>query len=140
MSSLLCLVSIADMRGRVHLLQLLGDLILAFGHLLGAEFFEAYNLFEQRIALNSLLRTAGSLTRQSPHPFVRVACIVGFQFAFEFLQPANEMLFRRQELEQCGNVAARDQVGLANADRTKLHQHFMLLDNQGGKLFGGLHV
>jgi hypothetical protein len=46
-SSLLCLVSIADVSGRMHLVQLLRDFVLAIVHLLGAEFFKTNDLFKQ---------------------------------------------------------------------------------------------
>ncbi len=48
------------------------------------------------------------------------------------------MLFRGQKFEQRRNLAAANQVGLANADVAKLHQHFVLLGDQSGKLFGGV--
>ena len=49
------------------------------------------------------------------------------------------MLLCGQEFEQCRNFAARNQTGLPNANGAKLHEHFVLLGDQGGKLFGGLH-
>ncbi len=127
------------MRSRVYLLQLLGDLVLPLVHLFSTKFFKSYDLFEQRVALSRLFRTSGSLVRRAPHAFVRIAGVVMLEFALQLLQPCDEVLFCRKQFEQGRNLAASNQVGLANADSAKLHEHFVLLGNQRGKLFSGLH-
>src|SRR4029078_1990661 len=63
LSPLLRLVSVADVRGRVHLIQLLGDFVLTFVHLVGAELLELHNLFEQHVAIVCLFCTARPIVR-----------------------------------------------------------------------------
>ena len=124
----------------MHLLQLLGDFVLASVHLLGAS-FSRLTISSSRV-LHSLghLGALGTLGWRPPHARVWVLCVVRFQLAFQVLQGRRSACcLPASNLSNAADLATADEIRLPPTNVAKLHQHLMLLANQLGEFVSCLH-